>query len=173
MSSERDNYKIADAVVVEMRQEAETTKRLFDVIPDDKLDWRPHPKSRTLGELAFHIATVPFGVAQLGDGEVMERPDMNETPTVRSREELLALFEDCLEKGIAIVNATDDDKARANWTGKVNGVPVMTLPRMAFWRAILLNHLYHHRGQLSVYLRELDIPLPSIYGPSADEDPFA
>jgi uncharacterized damage-inducible protein DinB len=173
MQAETKQVRIADAILAEMDQEAETTKRLFNVIPDDKLGWRPHPKARSLGELAMHIATIPASVAEIADGDTKEAGTFPVDPEATSREQILAIFAENLEKGKQIVAATDDAKAMSDWSLTKDGNTLMTMPRAGFWRMVLLNHNYHHRGQLSAYLRELDVEMPSIYGPSADTNPFA
>lgn len=173
MQAETKQIRIADAILAEMDQEAETTKRLFNVIPDDKLGWRPHPKARSLGELAMHIATIPASVAEIADGDTKEAGTFPVDPEATSREQILAIFAENLEKGKQIVAATDDTKAMSDWSLTKDGNTLMTMPRAGFWRMVLLNHNYHHRGQLSAYLRELDVELPSIYGPSADTNPFS
>jgi uncharacterized damage-inducible protein DinB len=172
MQAEKRQMRIADSILIEMDQEAETTKRLFDVIPDDKLSWRPHPKARSLGELAMHIATLPGGVAEISQLDSKEAGTFPVDPEATSRAQILEIFAESLKKGKDIVASTDDARAMAEWKLTKDGATLMTMPRMGFWRMVLLNHNYHHRGQLSAYLRELDVPLPSIYGPSADENPF-
>ena len=173
MQPETRQTRIADSIVMEMDQEAETTRRLFDVIPENKLGWRPHPKARSLGELAMHIATLPGGVAELGQPDVLEMPEFPPEPEATSRAEILEAFAESLKKAKDIVASTDDTQAMSEWKLTKGDQTLMAVPRLGFWRAILLNHNYHHRGQLSTYLRELDVPLPSIYGPSADTNPFA
>lgn len=173
MQAEKQCMRIADSILMEMDQEAETTKRLFNVIPDDKLSWRPHHKAMSLGQLAMHIATIPGAIAELGKNDFHEVNQIPSPEEATSREQIQAAFAESLEQGKAIVGATSDAEAMAEWTLTKDGNTLMAMPRMAFWRAILLNHNYHHRGQLSTYLRELDVELPSIYGPSADENPFA
>jgi uncharacterized damage-inducible protein DinB len=172
MQAEMKQARIADGVLMEMEQEAEITKRLLDIIPEDKLSWRPHPKAKSLGELAMHIAGIQGEVAKLGEPDIA---DANFVPDIEpaNRAEILETFADSLQKAKAIVAATDDARLMENWSLKKDGNIVVTMPRLAFWRSILLNHNYHHRGQLSTYLRTLDVPLPSIYGPSADTNPFA
>ena len=172
MQAEKRQARISDAILMEMDQEAETTKRLFDVIPDDKLSWRPHAKARSLGELAMHIATMPL-IAEMADLDEKEAGTFPVDPEATSRAQLLAIFAESLEKGKAILAATDDTRAMGEWKLTKDGATLFALPRMGVWRMILLNHNYHHRGQLSAYLRELDVELPSIYGPSADTNPFA
>ncbi|MEO8573093.1 MAG: DinB family protein [Pyrinomonadaceae bacterium] len=172
MQAETRKMRIADSILMEMDQEAETTRRLFDVIPDDKLSWRPHPKARSLGELAMHIATIPASVAGIAELDFKEAGTFPVDPEATSRAQLLEVFEESLKKGKQIVNSTDDARAVAEWKLTKDGTTLFAMPRIGFWRSILLNHNYHHRGQLSAYLRELDVVLPSIYGPSADVNPF-
>ena len=173
MQAETRQTRIADSILMEMDQEAETTKRLFNVIPDDKLSWRPHPKARSLGELAMHIATLPGGVAEISQLDSKEAGTFPVDPEATSRAQILEVFAESLKKGKEIVASTDDARATAEWKLTKDGATLMAMPRAGFWRMVLLNHNYHHRGQLSAYLRELDVPLPSIYGPSADTNPFA
>lgn len=173
MQAETKQMRIVDPILMEMDQEAETTKRLFDVIPEDKLNWRPHPKARSLGELAMHIATLQGGVAELSQPDTVEIPNFPPDPEATSRAQILEAFAESLKKAKGIVASTDDARAMAEWKLTREGETLMAVPRIGFWRSILLNHNYHHRGQLSAYLRELDVKLPSIYGPSADTNPFA
>lgn len=163
---------IATEVVNEMDREADITNRLFEIIPNDKLDWRPHPKAKSLGELAMHIAVLPGNVAELAVKDVHEFTGIPKDPQVTSREQIQAAFAENLEKAKEIVRSTDDENAVKEVQLVVNGKTAFAAPRIGFWRTVLLNHNYHHRGQLSTYLRILDVPLPSIYGPSADSNPF-
>jgi uncharacterized damage-inducible protein DinB len=172
MQAETKQARIADAIVMEMDQEAEITRRLFNVIPEDKLSWRPHPKAKSLGELAMHIAQIPGSVAEISRLDTKEAGDFPPEPEATSLDQIKAAFAENLQKGKEIVGSTDDARALAEWKLTKGGEQVLAMPRIAFWRAILLNHNYHHRGQLSTYLRQLDVPLPSIYGPSADTNPF-
>ena len=129
---------LIDGMLRELEDEAVTTRRVLERVPDNRLGWRPHPKARTLGELALHVAIVPGGVAQLvASPSPAQAPQVGQDPSPASSSELMP----ALDQSIA---------AR-----------------------VVLNHWYHHRGQLTVYLRELGVPIPSIYGPSADENPFA
>jgi uncharacterized damage-inducible protein DinB len=173
MQAEARQTRIADAILMEMDQEAEATRRLFNVIPEDKLEWRPHPKARSLGELAMHVALIAGSVAEIAEMDTKEAGGFPVDPVATGRAQLLEAFEDSLKKGKAIVAATDDARAMAEWKLVNEGQTLVAMPRAAFWRSILLNHYYHHRGQLSAYLRELDVVMPSIYGPSADTNPFA
>ncbi|HEV7645054.1 MAG TPA: DinB family protein [Pyrinomonadaceae bacterium] len=172
MQAETRQTRIADSILMEMDQEAEITKRLLDIIPEDKLSWRPHPKAKSLGELAMHIATLQRGVAELGQPDTAEVPEFAPDPEAANRAEILATFAESLKRAKDIVAATDDARVMAEWKLTKDGNTILAMPRIALWRSILLNHNYHHRGQLSTYLRTLDVPLPSIYGPSADVNPF-
>jgi uncharacterized damage-inducible protein DinB len=174
MQSGAKQMRLVDPILAELDQEAEITKRLLDIVPEDKLDWRPHPKAKSLGELTMHLAILQGNVAELGNEDIREISDIpTNDPEATGREQLLQLFSESLAKAKEIVNSTDDEKAVKEWQLKSGGQTVVSMPRNAFWRTVLLNHNYHHRGQLSTYLRQLDIPLPSIYGPSADTNPFA
>jgi uncharacterized damage-inducible protein DinB len=173
MQAETKQIRIVDAILAELDQEAEITERLLNIIPEDKLSWRPHPKAKSLGELAMHIARLQGGVAELTQEDTVEFPNSPAEPEAASRAEILETFAAGLKKAKDIVASTDDAAAMTEFTVTKNGKALWTMPRIAFWRTILLNHNYHHRGQLSTYLRTLDVPLPSIYGPSADTNPFA
>lgn len=172
MQAETRQIRIVDPILAEIDQEAEITKRLLDIIPEDKLTFRPHPKARSLGELAMHVATCQGGVAEIAQSDEKEAGTFPTDPEPTSRAQILEAFAESTKKAKNIVGATSDVEAMAEWKLKKDGSILMAVPRIGFWRSILLNHTYHHRGQLSAYLRELDVPLPSIYGPSADTNPF-
>jgi uncharacterized damage-inducible protein DinB len=164
--------RLVDSILMEIDQEAQTTKRVLDRIPEDKLTWKPHPKAFSLGQLALHIASVPGSVAAAAVPDSMEAPNCSQ-PEAKSRQEVLDTFSKSLESAKDALKKMDDARLMSMWSLTKNGKVVMSIPRIGFIRSILMNHNYHHRGQLSVYLRILDIPVPSIYGPSADENPFA
>ena len=173
MQAQTKMNTIATEVVKEMDREAEITNRLFDIIPNDKLDWRQHAKAKSLGELAMHLAVLPGNVAALAVEDVHEFTGIPKDQQATSREQIQAVFDESLERAKDIVRSTDDENAMMEMQLVVNGKTVFAAPRVGFWRTVLLNHNYHHRGQLATYLRILDVPLPSVYGPSADTDPFA
>ena len=162
---------IAQAFLPELEREAATTRRVLERVPADKLDWRPHPKSMSLGQLSLHIATLPGNIAEIAAVEEFPVPDFVQEPA-QSVAELLSELESGVAKAKALLNGLDDARALAEWKIVKDGRAILTVPRIGLVRSIMLNHWYHHRGQLSVYLRLLDVPLPSIYGPSADEKPF-
>jgi uncharacterized damage-inducible protein DinB len=164
--------RLVDPILMELDQEAQTTKRVLDRIPADKLTWKPHPKAFSLGQLALHIASAPGNVAAAAAQDSFEAPNFAQ-PEAKSRQEILETFSKSIENAKGILNTMDDGKLMAMWSLTKNGKALMSVPRVGFIRSIMMNHLYHHRGQLSVYLRILNVPVPSIYGPSADENPFA
>jgi uncharacterized damage-inducible protein DinB len=167
-----NTMRIADSILMEIDQEAATTRRLLERIPEGKLNWRPHPKSMTLGQLAWHVAQTQGRVVDAVSVESMEVPDFGNQPSAETTAQLLEEFDVGLAHSKEVINRWDDATANASWRLTRDGAVLMSTTRLGFMRSIGMNHLYHHRGQLSVYLRLLDVPLPSIYGPSADENPF-
>jgi uncharacterized damage-inducible protein DinB len=160
---------IKDALLAEYDHEIATTKKLLDRVPGDKLAWRPHPKSMTLGGLAQHLANIPNWGASICNETVFDlasAPIHLDEP--RSHAAIMALFDDSTGRARKALDKSDGELA-AMWTLKRNGQEMFTMPRTSVFRTFVLSHLIHHRGQLSVYLRLNDVPLPSIYGPSADE----
>jgi uncharacterized damage-inducible protein DinB len=157
----------------EIAQEAATTRRVLERVPEDKLTWKPHPTSMSLGQLAMHIATIPGAISKLAQVNEFEINPANFTPPVpQSSAEILAALDASIQAAQEYLSGVSESSAQGMWRAKVNGKDVMAMPRIALLRAIMLNHWYHHRGQLSVYLRMLEVPVPSIYGPSADDNPF-
>jgi uncharacterized damage-inducible protein DinB len=164
---------IIETLLQELEQEAQTTRRVLERVPDAELGWKPHQKSMSLGQLAWHIATVPGGVAEIATLPGLDDPPQFDHPTARTAAELVPALEQSVAKARAVLGGMDDRQAMETWTLKSGDQVLMAMPRAAVLRTIMLNHWYHHRGQLSVYLRQLNVPVPSIYGPSADESPFA
>jgi uncharacterized damage-inducible protein DinB len=163
---------IADSLLMEFDQEAQTTKRVLERIPDEKLAWKPHPKAFSLGQLALHIASGPGQIVAAASQDTAEAPNFAQ-PEAKSRQEVLETFSKSMASARTGLKNMDDARLMSEWTLTRNGKTLMAVPRIAFLRSILMNHTYHHRGQLSIYLRMLEVPVPSIYGPSADENPFA
>jgi uncharacterized damage-inducible protein DinB len=164
--------RLIDPFLLEFDRECSATRKCLERLPADKLTWKPHEKSMTLGQLAGHVATIPawIGGALLLDGfdlaAGMDRPPLD-TP-----ENILAAFEAAAKTAKGAMAQLDDAKAMGEWTLSNKGQAIFSMPRVALVRTILLNHTYHHRGQLTVYMRLLDVPVPAIYGPSADDNPF-
>jgi uncharacterized damage-inducible protein DinB len=165
---------MSQAMIEELRQESATTRRVLERVPPDKLTWKPHPKSMTLGQLAIHVATIPGAICGLAALDGFDASTVDFTPPQpASRDEVLTAFDASLKNAEAYLSELTPDAAMKPWRMTAGARELMTLPRAALLRTVLLNHWYHHRGQLSVYLRMLDVPIPVIYGRSADENPFA
>ncbi|MGH9372988.1 MAG: DinB family protein [Vicinamibacterales bacterium] len=165
---------LIDGMLQELELETQTTRRVLERVPNDQLSWRPHPKARTLGQLAVHVATVPAGVAELAASpSPAQAPDFADEPSPKSASELVPTLDQSIAKAKKALGGMDDVALMATWRLMHGDRELVALPRAAFLRSVMLNHWYHHRGQLTVYLRQLDVPIPSIYGPSADENPFA
>lgn len=163
---------IAQALVAELEQEAHATRRVLERVPQAHLSWKPHPKSLSLGQLALHVATVPGNVAELLVPDSMQAPQFVHAEAATAAE-LVPALEASVARVRQHLGGLSDAAMGATWRVMRGDRELMAMPRMAFARAIMLNHWYHHRGQLLVYLRLLDVAVPSVYGPTADENPFA
>jgi uncharacterized damage-inducible protein DinB len=161
-----------EPVIGEIQQEAVTTRRVLERVPEDKLGWKPHSKSMTLGQLALHVALIPGAITRLAAVDDFEVNPNFASPVPKNTAEILAALESSVQTAQEYLGGVSESAATANWRAVINGRELMNMPRAAMVRALMLNHWYHHRGQLSVYLRILDVPVPSIYGPSADDNPF-
>lgn len=158
-----------DAILMEMSQEAATTRRLLEIVPTQHLTWKPHVKSMTMGRLATHIAEIPGWVSTILDQDGFDIGASNYTPqTAGSVAEILAMFDKNIPAAETAIRRQTMERLSAPWRITKRGQVIVEMPRMGVIRTLLLNHLIHHRGQLSVYLRLHDVPLPSIYGPTAD-----
>ncbi len=167
--------QMTEPMLNEFRQEAETTRRVLERIPADKLTWQPHPTSMSLGQLAIHIAGIPgrLGYVVTQQDRLEVNPAAFVPPPPKDLKEVHDTFAQSCKDAEGFLQGLSDQAAMADWTLVAEGKPIFTLPRIAVLRSIMLNHWYHHRGQLSVYLRMLDVPVPVIYGRSGDENPFA
>ena len=163
---------MCQALLQEFDNEANTTRRVLERVPADKLAWKPHPKSMSLGTLALHVASSP-GVIIGWCAEDETHFKGEQPPQATSTEQILAAHDASVKKVKETVPQIGDEGMQRMWTAKAGDQTLMTMPKAALARAIVMYHWVHHRGQLSVYLRLLDVPVPSIYGPSADENPFA
>ena len=163
-----------DSMLAELRQEAATIRRVLERIPQDRLSWKPHPTSMSLGQLSLHVARIPGDLSQLAQLEEFDASQANfDPPQAGSVDEILAALDDSLKTADSYLSSLDDKSAAASWRLTLRGEEVFSMPRVAMLRSMMLNHLYHHRGQLTIYLRLLEVPVPVIYGRSADENPFA
>ncbi len=161
---------MADPILAEMSHEMATTRKLLERVPQGKLGWKPHEKSMSLGRLATHIAEIPGWVSGIVDGEGFDVGTSSYTPqTLTTVAELLQMFDRNTRLAAEAVKRQTNDRLLAQWRLTNKGQVIMELPRVGVIRTLLLNHLIHHRGQLSVYLRLQNVPLPKIYGPTADE----
>ena len=160
---------IKDALLADFDHEMGTTRRLLERLPEDKLAWKPHEKSMSLGALAAHVSRIPHWA-----GTILNDPsfDLDEAPPgaaePASRAGILASFDDTRARTRAWMDKTDGEY-NSLWTLRRGGQQVFSVPRVAAFRSFVLHHIIHHRGQLSVYLRLNDVAVPAIYGPSADE----
>ena len=165
---------LIDGMLQELEQEAQTTRRLLERVPDNHLAWRPHEKARTLGQLGVHVATVPAAVAELAASpSPAQIPQFTDESDAKSASEMVRVLDQSVARVKQLLGSMNDTDLLATWRLMHGERELLALPRIAFLRSVMLNHWYHHRGQLSVYLRQLDVAIPSIYGPSADENPFA
>lgn len=160
------------ALIAELKNEAINTKKILERVPAEKYDWAPHEKSTKLGRLATHIAEIPVWVERIVNAEGFDFGGKFTANVAENNEALLKTFEEKQENAIKILDAATDEKLNELWTIKRGELVVAQLPKKVALRNIAFNHLYHHRGQLSVYLRLLNIPIPGMYGPSADEKMF-
>lgn len=154
-------------LIGELTREAAVTRTVLERVPEDRLTWRPHPKSMSLGELAMHIAVLPLGIAELLDELVREIPDVPRIEA-KSREELLAALDRSLATATGKLWEWGDRGLGDTWRMTSEGRTLIESSRLEVVRGLMLNHWYHHRGQLTVYLRLLDVALPPVYGPTAD-----
>src|SRR5262249_47848295 len=155
---------LIDSMLQELDQEAQTTKRVLERVPHDRLDWQPHPKARTLGALAIHVASVPGRVASLISSPSPAQLPQFGDPNLTSAAELVPTLNESIATAKSVLGKMDDAALTSTWRLMRGDREVFAAPRVGLLRSIMLNHWYHHRGQLSVYLRELNVPIPSIYG---------
>ena len=153
---------IIDGMLQELEQEAQTTRRVLERVPDNKLAWRPHPKAR-----------MPGGVAQLVASPSPAQVPTFTDPSPKSAAELIPALDQGIATAKKALGGMNDAALTETWRLMRGDRELFAVPRAAMLRSIMLNHWYHHRGQLTTYLRELGVAIPSIYGPSADENPFA
>jgi uncharacterized damage-inducible protein DinB len=163
---------IAESLLPEYDHETALTRRLLELVPEAKADWKPHTKSMSLGQLAMHIANIPNWAAI-----TLERVEFDTNPvdgglpprrTFESTVQLLKTYDDAVKAARALLVRSTDGEFMVQWTLRSGGRAMFSMPRVAVFRSFVMNHAVHHRGQLSVYLRLLDVPLPYIYGPTAD-----
>jgi len=162
---------LAEAMLAEFEVQAPITRRFLERVPEDKLTWKPHPKSMTAGQLALHIAAVPGGIVHFVEANPAPAPASFNMPQPATSREILDKFDESIASVRAVLPKFDDAAMAEVWRVKAGGKELLAQPRGEFVRDVMLSHWYQHRGQLSVYLRILDIAVPASWGPSADEPP--
>lgn len=162
-----------ESILAELQMEAAATRKMIERVPEKSFDWKPHDKSMTLGRLAYHICENPQWVSVTVDKDEIDFAANDYVPKeAKTTAELLKVFDDSLAEAVECLKNASDEKLMGNWTMRNGETVYFTMPKTAVLRSFVLNHIVHHRGQLSVYLRMLDVPLPQIYGPTADETNF-
>jgi uncharacterized damage-inducible protein DinB len=164
------------ALLPEFDQEIKNTRECLSRVPDDKFDFKPHQKSGSMGWLANHVSQMTGWLAEMlvtDSFDVAPGGKNVEIPSAKTRAELLAMFDKSSAAARAALAKVTDEQLMKTWTLYQNGATIFAMPRIAVYRGMILNHIIHHRGQLTVYLRLNNIAVPAIYGPSADENPFA
>ena len=163
---------LVDALLPEFDHEMTVTRKVLERVPDGQFEWKPHQKSMSLGQLAQHVATIPtWGKVAMSEGsyDLATDPRPNPQGQLPTRNDILSLFDRNVSDARAALVGKGDGEMMAQWTMKRGAHTIFSMPKASVWRSFVMNHLIHHRAQLGVYLRMHDIPLPSVYGPSADE----
>jgi uncharacterized damage-inducible protein DinB len=163
---------IAQALLAEFEQQAPITRRYIERLPEDKLTWKPHDKSLTAGQLAYHLASVPGAIVDVVQSNPAELHSLPSFPQPQTRDECLKVFEESIAAARHILPTFDDAAMDETWRLSIAGTEIVAQPRQQFIRDIMLSHWYQHRGQFSVYLRMLGAPVPASWGPSGDEPPL-
>ena len=164
---------VMQSFIGEIEMETPATRAMLERVPADQLTWRPHEKSMSRGELALHVAGTLGQVAQLLMLDEVPPPEFGNVPQPESVEEILTTLDSSVTTAKEVLEGMSDEDAMSIFRVVSDGEEMMSMPKVGLARAILLNHWYHHRGQLSVYLRLLDVPVPATYGASADENAMA
>jgi uncharacterized damage-inducible protein DinB len=159
---------IAQSLLAEFEAQAPVTRKFLERLPHNKLTWQPHPRSMTAGQLAYHLAFVPGGIVRAAQKNQIPPPDF-QFPQPTTLQEVLDAFDQSIATVREVMPGFDDATMNATWRIVAGDQEIAAMPRVAFLRNIMLNHWYQHRGQFCVYLRLLDVPVPSSWGPSADE----
>jgi uncharacterized damage-inducible protein DinB len=159
---------LAESLLAEFESQVPVTRRFLERLPGDKLTWKPHSRSLTAGQLAYHLASVPGGVVRGAQKDQIAPPDF-QFPQPASLQEVLDAFDQSVVTVREVLPGFDDTAMNATWRIVDGDKEIAAMPRVVFLRNIMLNHWYQHRGQFCVYLRLLDVPVPSSWGPSADE----
>jgi uncharacterized damage-inducible protein DinB len=163
---------IAQSLLAEFETQAPITRRFLERLPEDKLTWKPHEKSMSAGQLAYHLAFIPGGVIRFVQNNPVQAPDFAGFPQPASRQEILAKYDESIAAVRDLLPKFDDATMRETWRMVSGGREVLAQPRGEFLRDVMFSHWYQHRGQFCVYLRLLNVAVPASWGPSADEAPL-
>ena len=163
---------IAQSLLAEFETQAPITRRFLERLPEEKLTWKPHEKSMSAGQLAYHLAFIPGGVIRFVQNNPVQAPDFAGFPQPASRQEILAKYEESIAVVRDLLPKFDDASMRETWRMVSGGRAVLVQPREKFLRDVMFSHWYQHRGQFCVYLRLLNVAVPASWGPSADEAPL-
>jgi uncharacterized damage-inducible protein DinB len=160
---------ISESLIAELKQEAIATRKMLELVPLEKSDWKPHEKSMSIGRLTSHVAELPTWISYTADQDELDFKKIDYKPFVpESNSDLLSFFDKNVKNAVKSLENCSDEDMRKNWTLRSGEQIYFTMPRVSVMRSMNMNHLVHHRGQLSVYLRLLNIALPGVYGPTAD-----
>ncbi len=161
---------LTQMLISEIEHESANTKKMLECVPADKFDWRPHEKSMTLKQLAAHVADLSGRISQIITTEYLDLADSSiKKPEINNTQDLVKELEDGTKQSLDALKSVSDDDLEVNWIMKRGEHIIINMPKAAAIRSMGLNHLYHHRAQLGMYLRLLDVPIPGMYGPSADD----
>jgi uncharacterized damage-inducible protein DinB len=163
---------IAQSLLAEFEVQAPVTRRFLERLPADKLTWKPHEKSMSAGQLAYHLAFIPGGVVRLVQNNPMPAPKFADFPQPANCQEVLKTLEESIATVRTLLPKFDDTAMQETWRLVADGREVLAQPRSHFLRDVMFSHWYQHRGQFGVYLRLLNVAVPASFGPSADEPPL-
>ena len=165
--------RIAESILPEFDREMATTRKMLERFPEDKVEWRPHETCMTMGRLAGHVAELAGWVLPTMNQDKLEMDPSTYNPAiVKSRAEAIKQFDETVKSARAAIASASDETFMKPWTFVARGQTVFTMPKIAVYRSFVMNHLIHHRGQLAAFYRVAGVPVPSLYGPSKDEQPF-
>jgi uncharacterized damage-inducible protein DinB len=163
---------IAQEMLAEFEIQAPVTRKFLERLPEEKLTWKPHSKSMTAGQLAYHLASVPGGIIRFMQNNPAQAPESFNFPQPTTRAEILKTLDESIATVRSVLPKFDDAAMTETWRMVAGGRELLAQPRAEFLRDVMLSHWYQHRGQFSVYLRMLDVAVPASWGPSADEPPL-
>ncbi|HEY1649890.1 MAG TPA: DinB family protein [Terracidiphilus sp.] len=162
---------IAESLLAEFETQMPITRKFLERLPEDKLTWKPHERSMTAGQLAYHIATIPGGLVRFVENNPAQAPGSFNFPQPASRQEILEKLDESIVTVRKLLPRFEDSAMNETWHLMALDKEILAVPRATFLRDVMFSHWYQHRGQFSVYLRLLNVPVPASWGPSADEPP--